>query len=151
MSQTIRERVVPLAPKTERVAPFPVEVVQTAVHAALADIGAVVSQTVLAQMPTILEASRTVAAQTAHAATAEALVGARLAASQGLLHAVAALLAIKVLLLLALLGGLFLAWRALDAGTYQAATVLGGYAVLIMLPLVWLEYHPRRQEKPHAE
>lgn len=76
-------------------------------------------------------------------AAAAGLVGARLASAQGLLHAVAALLAIRLLLLLALLGGFALSVMALHAGTYQADGLMVAYAVLFILPLVWLERHQR--------
>ena len=83
------------------------------------------------------------AAQTAIRAAAETYVGARLAGAQGLLHAVAALLAVRLLLVLALVGAFVLSVMALNLGTYQAAGVVVAYAVLVLIPLVYLERNPR--------
>lgn len=82
-------------------------------------------------------------ADTAIRAAAQTFVGARLASAQGLLHAVAALLAVRLLLLLALVGGFVLTVMALHEGTYQADGLVVAYAVLFILPLVWLERNPR--------
>jgi len=65
------------------------------------------------------------------------------ASAAGVFHAVASLLAVRFLLLLALIGGFALAFMALRAGTYEAAAVMVGYAVLIVIPLIWLERAPR--------
>ncbi len=82
-------------------------------------------------------------AQTAIRAAAETYVGARLAGAQGLLHAVAALLAVRLLLLVSVAGAIGVALMALNLGTYQAAGVLVAYALLTVLPLTWLERNPR--------
>jgi hypothetical protein len=60
-------------------------------------------------------------------------------ATLGFISTVAALTAVRLLLLLAVIGGWSLAWIA--AGTQSNATlfVLIAYAVLIVLPLVWLD------------
>ena len=57
----------------------------------------------------------------------------------GVFYAVASLLAVRVLLLLGLVGGFVLAWMALKIDTPQAVGVLIAYAILIMIPLVYLE------------
>lgn len=62
----------------------------------------------------------------------------------GVLAAIGAILAVRLLLLLAIVGGFVLAVMALTGGTYQAAGVLIAYAVLIVLPLVWLESRPKQ-------
>jgi len=51
---------------------------------------------------------------------------------------------VRLLLLLAILGGFVIAVMALRDGGYQAAGVLVAYAVLILIPLVWLESRPRK-------
>lgn len=73
------------------------------------------------------------------AATQSAVRG----ASIGALQAVASLLAVRLLLLMALLGGFVVALMVLRLGTYQADAVLVAYAVLIVIPLVWLERNPK--------
>ena len=65
------------------------------------------------------------------------------ASGVGVFHAVATLLAVRLLLMLSLIGGFALAFLALRTGTYQAGGVLVAYAVLIVIPLVWLERSPR--------
>lgn len=57
----------------------------------------------------------------------------------GAFQAVAAMLAVRLLLILALFGAFALAWAALQLGTQQAVVVLVAYAVLVMIPLVYLE------------
>jgi uncharacterized YccA/Bax inhibitor family protein len=85
----------------------------------------------------------------AMSAAVQSAVQARTAVTTGVFHAVAALLAVRLLLLLAILGGFTLALIALANGGYQAMGVLVAYAVLIVLPLVWLERNPR-VDKPNA-
>lgn len=104
---------------------------------------AVVSEVVGAQLA---EVHRSIG-DTAIRAAAGAFTQARLAGAQGLLHAVAALLAVRLLLMLALLGAFILSVMALHLGSYQAAGVLVAYALLIVMPLVWLE---RTSKVPHA-
>lgn len=65
------------------------------------------------------------------------------ASAAGVFHAVASLLAVRFLLLLALLGAFALAFLALRNGTYEAGGVLIAYCALVLLPLVWLERAPR--------
>ena len=62
----------------------------------------------------------------------------------GTLTAIASILAVRLLLLLALVGGFVVAVMALRDGGYQAAGVLVAYAVLIVIPMVWLESRPRQ-------
>lgn len=76
-------------------------------------------------------------------AGAISVVEAERAARHGVLSAVATLLAVRLLLLLALLGGFALAFMALQHGTYEAGGVLVAYAVLIVIPLIYLERNPR--------
>jgi hypothetical protein len=104
----------------------------------------------------IREAVRAEVAGIAHAAqqvalhaAAQAVAGAHVAAGSKVFGAIAALLAVRLLLLLALLGGFVIAVMALREGTYQADGVLAGYACLFILPLVWLERNPR-VAKPEA-
>jgi len=61
----------------------------------------------------------------------------------GVFQAVATMLALRVLLLLGLVGGFALSWRALDLATNTAIGVVIAYAVLIMIPLVVLERSPK--------
>jgi hypothetical protein len=61
----------------------------------------------------------------------------------GALTAIASILAVRLLLLLAILGGFVIAVMALRDGGYQAAGVLVAFAVLILIPLVWLESRPK--------
>jgi hypothetical protein len=99
-------------------------------------------------MPALREAVRELsqaAARAAHDATVSSVRGAAL----GVFQAVASLLAVRILLLVALLGGLGLAVMALRIGSYQALGVLVAYAVLVLIPLIWLERSPR-VGGPHA-
>lgn len=82
------------------------------------------------------------AMQTAPAAVSTVGADVR-AAALGVFQAIATLLAVRALLLLALAGAFVVAMLALRAGTWQADGVLVGYAVLILIPLVWLERNPR--------
>lgn len=85
---------------------------------------------------------RAALSQIAQAATqhaAQAAAAATRGAATGVLLAVGAMLAQRLLLLAALVGGFVLAIVALQIGSYQALGVLIAYAVLIMIPLVWLE------------
>jgi hypothetical protein len=160
MSQTTREKVVPLGQKpAPQPVSFPIEPLQATIRetvraevaAALGDVHQVVAGAVQAQARAMLESASAVAHDASVEAVAAAMVGAKLAAHRGVLHAIASLLVIRLLLLMALLGGLLLAWRALDAGTYQSGAVLVAYAILIVLPLVALEWSPRRPDKPQAQ
>src|ERR1700744_3575849 len=128
MSQTIRESVVALQPKTTTPATIslPIDAIREAVRAEMS-------------------VAHQVATETAIRAAASSVAAARLTATQGVLHAVAALLAVRMLLLLALCGGFILALMAVRNGGYQAAGVLVAYSVLIVLPLVWLERNPRTE------
>jgi hypothetical protein len=92
-------------------------------------------------MQTVHHTASLAAAQEA----ATAVVSARTAAVTGTLHAIAALLAIRKLLLLALVGGFAVTVMALRLGTYQALGGLVAYAVLILIPIVYLE---RTQRAP---
>lgn len=83
------------------------------------------------------------AQQVAVNAAAQAVAGAQVAAARNVFSAIAMLLAVRVLLLLALVGGFVIAVMALERGTYEADGVLVAYACLFILPLVWLERNPR--------
>jgi len=76
-------------------------------------------------------------------AAAEGIAGAKLASATNIFGVVASLLAVRVLLLLSLLGGVTLAVLAERDGGYQAVGVLVSYAVLIVIPLIYLERNPR--------
>ena len=69
-------------------------------------------------------------------------------AAIGVFQAVATILAVRLLLLLALIGGFLLAWQALQLNSPQAVAVLIAYAVLIMIPLVYLERAPKKGPTP---
>lgn len=66
------------------------------------------------------------------------------AAFIGTLTAIASILAVRLILLLALIGGFVVAVMALRDGGYQASGILAGYAVLIVIPMVWLEARPHK-------
>lgn len=51
----------------------------------------------------------------------------------------AAVLATRLLLLLALVGGFVLALIAVQSVSFMALSVLCAYAILIVIPMVWLE------------
>lgn len=133
-TRTVRESVVPLAPKASPVAltapSMPLEAIREAVRA---------------EMAALSSAAGDHAARAAVAAVATA----QSAATRGVIHALATLLAVRLMLMLALTGGFVLAVMALRVGTYQAGGVLVAYAVLILIPLIWLERNPR-VEKPGA-
>lgn len=57
-------------------------------------------------------------------------------ASIGVFHALSAILAVRFLLMMSLVGGFVVALEVLKLGTYQADGVLVAYAALIVLPLV---------------
>ena len=67
-------------------------------------------------------------------AAAEAAAGAKTGATFAVFQAVASLLAVRLLLLLAVVFGFILALMALRAETYQSAGIVVGYAVLIVIP-----------------
>lgn len=140
MSQTMREAVVPLPPKALPAPPM--------VPAAALPLDAI-REAVRAEMNVALAGVQQVATETALRAAAAGVAGAKLAGAAGALRAVAQLLAVRGLLFLALCGGFGLAWRALDIGTYQAGGVVIAYAILILIPLIWLERNPR-VEKPQV-
>jgi hypothetical protein len=127
-STTIREKVTalpdrrPTAPTLAAPAPDPTEAVVTAILGMQQSLSVQISQDIEARVA--------------------AAVNAGVRAGQiGAFQAVASVLAVRFLLLLALLGGFALAFLALRAGTPQAAGVLVAYAVLVIIPLVWL-YKP---------
>ena len=62
----------------------------------------------------------------------------------GAFNALAVILAIRLILLVAVIGAFVLAWAVLktpDAVTIPALVVLGVYAALIVVPIVWLSAH----------
>lgn len=61
----------------------------------------------------------------------------------GVLHAIALLLAARFLLALSLTGAFVLALIAIRAQTNPALEVLIAYAVLVVLPMVWLAVRER--------
>jgi len=61
-------------------------------------------------------------------------------AFQGVYHALAAILAVRFMLLLALCGGFFLADVAMQRQTNISVIVLVAYAVLVIGPPSFLEY-----------
>jgi hypothetical protein len=82
-------------------------------------------------------------------AAVQSATAARTAAAAGVLHSIASLLAVRLLLMLALAGGFIVALLALQYGSLQSAGILVAYALLIVLPLVWLERNPR-VDKPNS-
>ena len=56
------------------------------------------------------------------------------------LHAASRVLAVRLALMLALVGGFVLAVMAIGSPAVQALFVLIAYGVLIMLPVIWLEH-----------
>jgi hypothetical protein len=78
---------------------------------------------------------------------AKAYQASREGALLSVLHALAALLAIRWLLMIAGLGAFALAYWSLQVGTPLALATLISYAVLIVIPLVWLESR-KKVERP---
>jgi len=76
------------------------------------------------------------------AAAAVATSGAIRGASVGVFRVLASMLAVRALLLLGLAGAFALAWVAMQAGTPAAIGIFVAYAVLVMVPLVYLERKP---------
>lgn len=107
---------------------FPTEELLTAVRA-----------TVRAEMAVAHQAVQ----QTAMHAAAAQFVHAKVSGVQATWHAISVLLAVRLMLMLALLGGFALAVMAMVRGTYEAGGVLVAYAVLVLIPLIWLERNPR--------
>lgn len=60
------------------------------------------------------------------------------------LQAIALVLAVRILLLLSIVGGFVLAVMAMRAPSTEAIVVLISYCCLTVLPLVWLERYGRR-------
>jgi hypothetical protein len=79
---------------------------------------------------------------------ASAAAGARIAGAMGAFQAIASLLATKFILLISVVGGLAVALLALHIGTFQADALVAAYALLIVMPLVWLERNPRVSMPP---
>jgi hypothetical protein len=69
-----------------------------------------------------------------------------LAQTLGVIAAIAGLTATRVLLLLAVIGAFYLATIAANTQSNPSLYVLIAYAVLIVLPLVWLDSNKRRPE-----
>jgi hypothetical protein len=63
----------------------------------------------------------------------------------GVLGAITALLAARFLLLLSIIGGFILANSAMATGTYTGLSILIAYAVLIVIPLVYLDIETHRR------
>jgi hypothetical protein len=97
-----------------------------------------------------MEGVQQVATDAAVRASASAVMAAQMAATRGVLHAITSLLAVRLLLLLALMGAFVLAVMALRSGTYQAGGVLVAYAVLVVIPFVVLERSPRIGPPPEG-
>lgn len=83
------------------------------------------------------------AQQVAVNAAAQAVAGAQVAAARNVFSAIAMLLAVRVLLLLALVGGFVIAVMALRDGSYPAIGILVVYQLLTIVPFVILERNPR--------
>lgn len=66
-----------------------------------------------------------------------------MAQTLGIIAGIAGLTATRVLLLLAVSGAFYLATVAANTQSYPSLAVLIAYAVLIVLPLVWLDSHKR--------
>lgn len=66
-----------------------------------------------------------------------------MAQTLGVIAGIAGLTATRVLLLLAVSGAFYLANIAATTQSYPSLAVLIAYAVLIVLPLVWLDSHKR--------
>ena len=73
---------------------------------------------------------------------------ARLAAYQAIAHVIAAsasVLATRLVLLLGLVGAFVLAVIAAEGRSWSAVAVLVAYAILVLIPLVWLEARTKWQ------
>ena len=136
MSETRRMAVTPLPAKPPAADQLPVSLPIDAIREA-----------VRAEFAAALENVQSVAISAAMRASAEGVAAAKMAGYANSIHAVTTLLAVRLLLLLALLGGFALAVMALLNGGYQAAGVMVAYAVLVLIPLIYLEKNPRL-EKP---
>lgn len=66
-----------------------------------------------------------------------------LAQTLGIISAIAALTAVRLLLLLAVVGAFYIAVLAATSPVQGPLFVLVAYAVLIVLPLVWLDSNKR--------
>lgn len=62
----------------------------------------------------------------------------------GAFQAIGTVLAVRFILLLALIGAFVLAWSAMANPTYPAIIILISYVLLTVLPLVWLERSGRQ-------
>ena len=62
----------------------------------------------------------------------------------GTLAAIGSVLAARLILMIAMLGGIALAVMALLNGSWTAVACLASYAMLILAPLVWLESRQRK-------
>lgn len=62
-----------------------------------------------------------------------------------MLQAIAAILAIRLLLLIVLGGAIGLGVMAMQRESNQALWTLGAYGLLVVLPMVWLELNSRRR------
>jgi hypothetical protein len=83
-----------------------------------------------------LEKNRQQANQAGKSAVAASVIGAAL----GVFQAIASLLAVRLILLLTLCGGFFLALSALHQSTPISVVVLVVYALLFIFPVAVLEY-----------
>lgn len=79
------------------------------------------------------------AIETASKAAAAAVAQARISSVTALFSMVAYVLSVRLSLFLVLGGGFALAVMAMQRQTYESAAVLVAYAVLLCIPVVWLE------------
>ena len=100
---------------------------------------------------TIVEALRQfipVIQQTARTAATEAASAVLQGANNtlvGVFHAIAQILAVRLILLLAVVGGFALAVMVLQSPTPVSAAILAGYVVSTVWPLVWLNIAGKRK------
>lgn len=96
-------------------------------------------ETTLGAIRDALEQIRVESKRSAQSAVAASVTGAAL----GVFQAIATILAVRVILLLTLAGGFFLAVCAIHQGTPVSLAVLVAYALLFIFPVTALEYRAK--------
>ena len=128
----IRDRAPVTAPT-----PIPTQIDYTdTIKSAMAEFGNSLTNQLSAELASIRENLTVQVGEEIEKRVSDAMKASVRGASIGVFHALSAILAVRFLLMMSLVGGFVVALEVLKLGTYQADGVLVAYAALIVLPLV---------------
>ena len=126
------------------VRPVPPRAVPQAQEAPQIDLSAI-QQMIEASQEKTLRAVQHIAQQVANQAVHAAAEG-RHAGMVDIFRVISQILAVRFILLLAVIGGFALALIVLQSATVISACVLAGYVISTVWPLVWLDVGARKKE-----